>query len=140
MIKHAIIDTGPLVAFFDRDESNHNWAVDQVKRLSPPLLVCEPVLTEAMFLLNRLPAAQGAIFGLLENGALVLQFSLAENASEIKALMRKYKDRSVSLADACLVRMSELHSRHFVLTLDSDFHVYRKHGRQPIKLICPALE
>ena len=100
-------------------------------------MVCEPVLTEAMFLLSRSPAAQIAIFELLEKGALLLTFSLADNASPVKALLRKYRDNKISLADACLIRMSELNATHDVFTLDSDFQIYRKHGRQPIKLILP---
>jgi len=46
----------------------------------------------------------------------------------------------MSLADACIVRMSEIHDRHAVLTLDSDFLVYRKHGRTSLPLIHPAAQ
>lgn len=137
MIRLAIIDTGPLIAFLDRDEEHHKWAAEQVRHLSAPLLVCEAVLTEAMFLLNRLPAAQSALFKLLESGALRIKFSLAENTAAVQALLSKYLDRPVSLADACIIRMTELNAGHSVFTLDSDFHIYRKHGHQPIKLICP---
>jgi predicted nucleic acid-binding protein len=73
----------------------------------------------------------------LESGALQIGFSLAENISEVRALLRKYADRPMSLADACLLRMAELNARHLVFTLDSDFSVYRKHGRQPVKVISP---
>ena len=65
----AIVDTGPLVAFLDRAEQHHPWVIKQVKELDAPLLVCEPVLAEAMYLLARFPKAQDALFGLLENGA-----------------------------------------------------------------------
>ncbi|MGH9554172.1 MAG: type II toxin-antitoxin system VapC family toxin [Terriglobales bacterium] len=137
MTRRVIIDTGPLVAVLARDERFHKWAVDQFKQLIPPLLVCEAVLTEAAFLLQRKPDAWQTLFGLLEDGPLSVQFSLCDNLPEVRALLRKYHGR-VSLADACLVRMSELHSDHAILTLDTDFHVYRKFGRQPIELICPA--
>jgi predicted nucleic acid-binding protein len=137
VIRRAVIDTGPLVAILDRDEKHHLWSVEQARNLAPPLLVCEAVLTEAMFLLQRLPAAQSSLFGLLENGALRIEFSLAGNVSEVRALVSKYLDRPVSLADACLIRMAEQNAGHSVFTLDSDFHVYRKHGRQPIGLIFP---
>ena len=69
-MRRAIVDTGPLVALLDRAERNHHWVVDQIDKLQPPLLVCEPVLAEAMHLLARFPRGQDALFGLLENGAL----------------------------------------------------------------------
>jgi predicted nucleic acid-binding protein len=133
----AIADAGPLVALLDRGERHHPWAVDQVRRLEAPLLVCEPVLTEAMFLLTRLPVAQDALLGLLEDGALRVGFHVGEQVPALRELHRKYRDRPMSLADACVVRMAELFERHQVFTLDSDFAVYRKHGKKPIPLIVP---
>ncbi len=137
VIKQAIIDTGPLVAFLDRDEKHHRWTVKQIDNLTAPLLVCEAVLTETIFLLKRSPLAQIAVINLLQNGALAIKFSLAENALPVKALLNKYSDNGISLADACLVRMAELNGAHYVFTLDSDFQIYRKHGRQPIQVISP---
>jgi predicted nucleic acid-binding protein len=134
----AIVDTGPLVAFFDRSERHHLWAAERVEELDAPLLVCEPVLTEATYLLARFPKAQDALFGLLQNGALVVGFRLEEHIAALHRLLRKYRDTPMSLADACVVRMAEIHENHSVLTLDSDFTVYRKHGRVPITLMHPA--
>ena len=138
MTRWAIVDTGPLVSLLDRAEQYHGWATRQVEQLDPPMLVCEPVIVETMFLLNRNPAAQDAILGLLENSALRIAFHLEEHLPEVRALQRKYQDRPMSLADACLVRMAELFKRHHIFTLDSDFKVYRKHGRDPLKLIYPS--
>ena len=137
MSRAGIADTGPLVAFFDRAERHHAWAAERVRELAAPLLVCEPVLAEAMYLLAGLPKAQDALFGLLENGALRVAFHVEEHVPALRALHRKYRDRPMSLADACIVRMAELFERHQVLTLDSDFSVYRKHGREPLVLILP---
>jgi len=134
----AIVDTGPLVAFLDRAEQNHRWVVAQIEKLDPPLLVCEPVLAEAMHLLARFSGAQNALFGLLENGALSIAFSIDEHVPTLRKLHQKYRDRPMSLADACIVRMAEIYEQHAVLTLDSDFLVYRKHGRVPLPLIHPA--
>ena len=133
----AIVDTGPLVAFLDRAERHHSWAAERVGELAAPLLVCEPVLAEAMYLLSDLPKAQDALFGLLENGALRIAFHIEEHVIALRTLHRKYRDRPMSLADACIVRMAELFDQHQVLTLDSDFSVYRKHGREPLALIQP---
>jgi predicted nucleic acid-binding protein len=134
----AIVDTGPLVAFFDRAERHHRWVAACIKELEAPLLVCEPVLTEAMYLLGRYPRAQDALLGLLKNDALDLAFRIEEHVAALGELLQKYGDTPMSLADACIIRMAEIHDRHAVLTLDSDFLVYRKHGRVPLTLIYPA--
>ena len=137
-MRPAIVDTGPLVAFLDRAEQHHRWVVEQIEELEPPLLVCEPVLAEAMHLLARFSKGQDALFKLLENGALSITLGIDEQIRALHKLHQKYRDRPMSLADACIVRMSELHERHAVLTLDSDFTIYRKHGRDPLALIYPA--
>lgn len=134
----AIVGTGPLVAFFDRAERHHRWVAERVEELDAPLLVCEPVLTEAIYLLARYPRAQDAMFELLQNGALAVAFRLEEHVGALRKLLQKYRDTPMSLADACVVRMAEIHERHVVLTLDSDFSVYRKHGRVPLTLLHPA--
>lgn len=137
MIRQAIIDTGPLVAFLDRDERYHDWSVAQIQSMVEPLLVCEAVLTEALFLLRRMPSAQLAVLNLLNNGALDISFRLADNVMETRALIAKYADVPMSLADACVVRMAELNAGHAVFTLDSDFKVYRKFGNKQLRLIAP---
>jgi predicted nucleic acid-binding protein len=95
-------------------------------------------LTEAAYLLSRFPRAQDSLFDLLRNGALAVPFRLEEHVGALHRLMRKYRDTPMSLADACIVRMAEIHESHSVLTLDSDFVVYRKHGRVPLSLMHPA--
>jgi predicted nucleic acid-binding protein len=134
----AIADTGPLVAFLDRAERHHPWVVARIDELDAPLLICEPVLAEAMHLLARLPAGQDALLGLIENGALRIALDIEDHVSELRRLLRKYRDQPMSLADACVVRMAELHERHVVLSIDSDFLVYRKHTRTPLPLIYPT--
>ena len=136
----AIVDTGPLVAFFDRAERYHGWVTDRIEELEPPLLVCEPVLTEATYLLARYPPAPDALFELLRNGALSIAFHIEENVAALRTLMQKYSDTPISLADACIVRMAEIYEQHAVLTLDADFSVYRKHGRLPLAFIHPAAD
>ncbi|HLY54209.1 MAG TPA: PIN domain-containing protein [Stellaceae bacterium] len=134
----AIVDTGPLVALLDRAERHHRWVVERFEHLDAPLLVCEPVLAEAMYLLARYPRAQDAVLDLIEAGALSIAFRLDEHVGAVRTLIRKYRDTPMSLADACIVRMSEIHDRHAILTLDSDFLTYRKHGRVALTLLHPA--
>ena len=137
-MRAAIVDTGPLVAFLDRAEQHHRWVAERVEELDTPLLVCEPVLAESMYLLARFARAQEALFGLLDNGALRIAFRIDEHVPALRKLHEKYRDRPMSLADACIVQMAKIYERHAVLTLDSDFSVYRKHGRIPLALIHPA--
>jgi predicted nucleic acid-binding protein len=125
------------VAFLDRAERHPLWVVERVNSLDAPLLVCEPVLAEAMYLLGRFPRAQDALLELLENGALMIAFRVEEHVADLRKLHRKYRDRPISLADACIVRMAEIFERHEVLTLDSDFLIYRKHRHAPLALIHP---
>ncbi len=134
---NAIVDTGPLIALLDRSERHHAWVAARMDELDAPLLVCEPVLAEAMYLLARLGKAQEALLGLLENGALRIGLQIGDHVTALRALHRKYRDVPMSLADACIVRIAELHDGHAVFTLDSDFSVYRKHGRVPLPLIYP---
>jgi len=138
-VPSAIVDTGPLVALLDRSERQHVWVAARIDELDAPLFVCEPVLAETMYLVAHLGRAQDALFGLLQNGALRIGLQVGEHVAELRALHRKYREVPMSLADACIVRMAELHDRHLVFTLDSEFSVYRKHGRVPLLLIHPSL-
>lgn len=135
----TIVDTGPLVAFLDRAERHHRWVVARIEDIEAPLLVCEPVLAEAFFLIRHLSKAQDALLELLQNGSLRIALRLDEHIETIHRLLKKYRDTPMSLADACVVCLAEIYDRHDVLTLDSDFAVYRKHGRLPLALIHPGL-
>lgn len=138
MTDAAIVDTGPLVAFLDADEEHHAWAVETFRTLRAPLLTCEPVLAETMHLVRRSPAAQDLVFEWVARGAIVLAFDLADECAAVRRLMRKYRDVPMSLADACVVRMSETIGGHLVCTLDEDFRVYRRDGDTPIPLRAPS--
>ena len=98
----AIADTGALVALLDRAERHHGWAAQRIREMEVPMLICEPVLTEAMHLLAHLPRAQDELFGLLENGALKISFCVKDHVPALRALHRKYQDKPMSLADACI--------------------------------------
>lgn len=126
------------MAFVNRQDRHNTWAKEQFQKLAPPLLTCEPVLAETMFLLRRFPLAQDAILRMVEAGVLHVAFSLAQEIRAVRRLVAKYADVPMSLSDACLVRMAELHANHPVCTLDSDFLVYRLHGRKQIPLLHPA--
>jgi predicted nucleic acid-binding protein len=111
--------------------------VEQWKRLRPPLLTCEPVLTEAAYLLKRERREADALFALLERGVIRIALTVKEEQADLRALMRRYRNRPMSLADACLVRLSEIHATREVITLDSDFRIYRRHGNKVIPVLMP---
>lgn len=134
----VIVDTGPLVAYFDRSERHHQWAVEHVEGEGAPLLVCEPVLAEACYLLAGFPKAQDTLLELVAGGALQIAFAVQDHVVELRTLLRKYRDTPMSLADACIVRMAEIHDRPTVLTLDSDFLIYRTRNRAPLSVVHPG--
>jgi uncharacterized protein len=133
----VLLDTGPLVAFLQSRETYHSWAVQVFGQLQPPFHTCEPVLTEACFLMRKLPGGTEAVLGLVELGWIQVSLDVTGEVTSLKRLMIKYASMPMSLADACLVRMSERQANSIVLTLDRDFAIYRRHGRQAIPLITP---
>jgi predicted nucleic acid-binding protein len=137
MKSKIIIDTSPLVAFIDKSDNFHFWTVETWKKLSPPLLTCEAVIAESCFLLQNVHGGESAILSLLKAEVIQIPFNLSEEVTEIKQLMKQYQSVPMSLADACLVRMSELIRESSVFTLDSDFRIYRQYKNQVIPVIMP---
>ncbi len=133
----VLLDTGPLVSFLAEGLVHHAWAVEQWKQLRPPMLTCEPVLTEAAFLLKREGRDTDVLFALLERGIIRIGLAVKDQQADLRALMRRYRNRPMSLADACLVRLSEMHGASEVLTLDGDFRIYRRHGNRVIPVRMP---
>ncbi len=133
----GILDTGPLVSFLASGVKDHVWACEQWKLLRPPLLTCEPVLTEAAFLLKREGRDTDPLFALLERKVVRIGLDVQEQQADLRALMLRYRNRPMSLADACLVRLSELETNSEVFTLDSDFRIYRRHGNKVIPVLIP---
>lgn len=138
MNRSVILDAGPLVASLNPRDAYHGWAKAQIARTEPPLLTCEAVLTEACFLIRQIPGASQAVIEMVQRRFLVVSFQLEEAADVVGQLIARYSRVPMSLADACLVCMAEQHARGIVLTLDSDFKLYRKHGRQVIPTIMPS--
>lgn len=129
----TLLDTGPLVALLNAREIHHSWVKAQFATLRPPLVTCEPVLAEACHLLRHLPTGREAVIELVNRGVLSVEISLENESDGVLTLLRRYRDLPISLADACLVRLAELHVGCRVMTFDSDFDVYRRDGRHPIE-------
>jgi predicted nucleic acid-binding protein len=133
-----IVDTGPLVAYFNRRDRWHRWVAEQMAAISPPLVTCEPVLTEACFLIHRAGGSAADLIRKVVQRGLEIGIDLEEDASSVESLMQRYSDTPMSLADACLVRLTERYPDCRLFTLDSDFEHYRRNGRQVIPLLQPA--
>jgi len=137
MKQEVLLDTGPLVAFINANDRFQKWAVSHWAQIKPPLITCEAVISEACFLLKGLKGGQRAVLELVNRGIIQLPFRIDQHLDLIAWLLDKYCDIPISLADACMVRLSELYPDSFLLTLDSDFRIYRKNKRQVIPTIMP---
>jgi len=138
MKRQVLLDTGPLVAFLNRQDDFHEWVKKELAAIAPPLLTCEAVLTETCFLLRNIYQGPESVMALVERDQIQVPFKLNDEALSVSDLLIRYKSVPVSLADACLVRMAEQYPQSHILTLDSDFRIYRKNKNQQIPVIMPG--
>ena len=135
MARNVLADAGFVVALLSSRDNHHEWAVAQASEFPPPWSTCEAVMSEAFHLLGGRGAAN--LGALLRRRALLVNFELAENVEPVVRLVEKYADVPMSLADACLVRMTETFADPIVLTTGEDFRVYRRHSRQVVPCVAP---
>lgn len=135
----VILDTGPLVALLNTRDKYHKWSVEKVRNLATPMFTCEAVITEAIFLLGHTSAGISKVVKVLEKEDVRITQSLAlkPERKRVCEILMTYSNLPASLADACLVRMSENHPKRKVFTLDSHFHIYRRNDTEPIPLLIP---
>jgi len=133
----VLLDTGPWVALLSLNDTHHKWAVEQFRRLPPPLLSCEAVVAETCFLLKRSGFDPSLPLQFIERGVVQLPFVLQEQIDSVSSLFKRYENVPASLADAALIRLAEINDLPLLITTDSDFHIYRRHGRQTIPLVTP---
>ena len=135
MAGSVLVDAGFLIALLSRRDRHHPWAAAQSSRLAPPWKTCEAVLSEAFHLVGL--RGRPSLAALLRRGAVVVAFDLGDELDRVLALMQKYANVPMSLADACLVRMSETLADPVLVTTDADFNIYRRHSRQVVPSITP---
>src|SRR5438876_11407642 len=135
MAGNVLVDAGFLIALLSRRDRHHRWAAAQSPHLARPWKTCEAVLSEAFHLLGG--GGGPALAALLRRRALLPEFDLGQDLERVLQLMQMYADIPMSLADACLVRMSETVSDAVLLTTDADFRIYRRHGRQVVPCLTP---
>ena len=133
----VLADTGPLVAALRKGDRHHAWTRAQLAACKVPLVTCEAVLSEAFFLLQGVSGGREALAALIDRSVLEARFDFQDERDATLRLLSKYSDTPMSFADACLVRMSEMHRSSQVMTLDRDFEAYRRNGRERIPLIAP---
>ncbi|MBI5688263.1 MAG: PIN domain-containing protein [Verrucomicrobia bacterium] len=135
MARTVLVDSGFIVALLSRDDAHCQWAVAQAPQLGHPWVTCEAVLSESFHLLGK--PGQPKLAALLQRGVVTPGFDLGDELQPVLDLMDKYANVPMSLADACLVRMTETLADPLVITTDADFRVYRRHSRQVIPCLMP---
>ena len=135
MIRPVLLDTGCIVALLDRSERSHEACVEALSELNSPLVTCEAVIAESCYLLRRMKGAPEAVIENVERGLFLVPFRLDVAAGPLRRLMRKYADRPIDFADACLVHLASELETGRILTLDSDFSIYRWGRNRPFENI-----
>ncbi len=131
----VLLDTGVVVALFDPDERRHSKCLAAVQGLQRPLVTCEAVVAESCYLLRRLRGASEAILDNVARGVIHVSPVLENSAASVRSIMRKYRDQSIDLADACLIHLADELDTGEILTLDSDFLFYRWRRTRSFQLL-----
>ena len=134
-MKPALLDTGCIVALLDRSEANHEICVAAVSEVNFSLVTCEPVIAEACYLLRKLRGASDAVLENVERGVFNIPFRIDQSTPALRALMKKYAQVPMDLADACLVHLATELGTGRILTLDGDFRIYRWGKNRPFELL-----
>lgn len=124
-MKPVLLDTGVIVALLDRSEQLHKACAAAVQEIEVPLITCEAVIAESCYLLRKLAGASEAVVENVAAGIFQVPFQLSQEAAAVKQILRKYRDRRIDLADACLIHLADEFGTGDILTLDGDFGVYR---------------
>lgn len=133
-----LTDSGPLVALLDSSDEHHDWVIGQFSDLSSPLLTCEGAITEATHLLQDAGVEPWSVLELVQRKIVTVRFDIESSLDRVLSLMKKYADTPMDFVDGCLVAMTESKRDCRLLTLDSDFRIYRRFERQAIPLIMPS--
>jgi len=135
-MKRVIFDTGPIVAWLCPRDEHHPWVRRVFGEISPGSIICGAVLAEACHLAAKEGVAHARVIEFVTRVRLQ-PVSLSNELGCIRTLLDRYASTRMDFADACVVRLAELHPHTTVCTLDSDFGFYRKNDREPIPLLAP---
>ena len=137
-MKPVLLDASFIVALLDRSESLHKTCARTIREVQAPLVTCEAVITESCYLLRNLSGASEAVIENVAAGIFQVPFQLSRETAAVKQLLRKYKDRKIDLADACLIRLADQFGTADILTLDRDFAIYRWGKNKPFRVLPSA--
>ena len=129
------VDTGPIVALFDKNDNYHSVCHNIIRTLKMPLATTVPVLTEAFYLLSFSWQLQDDLWEFIVEGNLQIYNLDRDFMKTCRGLMRKYHDLPMDLADASLVAVADTENIHTIFTLDEDFKVYRTKQKKHFKLL-----
>ena len=135
-MRSVILDSGPLVAWFCPRDEHHHWARRTFTQLPPGLITCEAVLAEVCHLVAKDGVPRSRVIEFAERGRLVIA-PLGSELPLIRQLLERYADAPMDFADACVVRLTEIHGEARVCTTDRHFRFFRRHGREAIPLLAP---
>jgi predicted nucleic acid-binding protein len=124
-----------MVALLDRRQLRHEQCVELIDRATEPLVTCEAAVTEACYILRHIVGAVRDLLNDVAAGRYLVEYRLADRADQVARLVSKYANVPMSLADACLVDLAEIHGTGRILTLDADFGVYRWGRNRPFELL-----
>jgi len=137
-VKPVLLDTGVIVALLDRSEKFHQDCGNAIRELESPLITCEAVIAESCYLLRNLPGAPEAVVENVAAEIFQVPFQLSREAAGVKQVLRKYRDRRIDLADACLIRLADELGTGDILTLDRDFEIYRWGKNKAFRMLLRA--
>jgi uncharacterized protein len=133
----VLVDSGFIVALIDRSDGRHQECKSAMESLERILVTCEAVIAESCYLLRSIPGAAERVLINVEEGFLQIPRALSGSTAAIRAIMRKYRNIPASLADACLVCLADEMDTGDILTLDSDFLIYRWRVNRPFNFVVP---
>ena len=133
----VLVDSSFLIALYDQSDFYHTRCLRTYESLDRPLVTCEAVITESIYMLRYVSGAAEALLASIECGALEIGFRLSEAAGKVQAILRKYRDTPADFADACLIAMADELDTGDILTLDSDFVHYRWRRTRPFRMLIP---
>ncbi len=136
-MQQVLVDASVIVALYDKNEWAHGLCAKAIEEIDPPLLTCEPVITEACHLLRHMPNAIGRLLESIELGDIKILFELGQSLPQVRTLLAKYADTPADFADACLIQMADELNTGRILTLDSDFRHYRWRKNKRFDMLVP---
>jgi uncharacterized protein len=134
-VKPVLLDTGVIVALLDRSENFRSACAKAVRELQAPLIPCEALIAESCYWRRHLPGTAAAIVENVAAGIFQVPFQLSQEAAGEKQILRKYRDRKIDFADACLIRLADEFEAADILTLDKDFAIYRWGKNKPFRIL-----